>query len=413
VVGVIIGVDPHKGSHTAVALDEVENKLGQLRVRATPGQVDQLLRWAGTWPQRTWAIEGARGLGQLLAQQLLGAGERVVDVQPKRAARVRLRNTGQGNKNDPNDARSVAVAALRASDLREVVVEGDTAVMKLWARRYRDLGSARTQLVCRLHAVLCELVPGGFAREISAAQAIQVLDDITAHGPVAGARLELARDLVEDLQRIDERRREIKRRLTRTVSASKTTVTEIHGVGPIVAATVPGYVRDIHRFPTRDHFAAYNGTAPIDVSSGNRKIQRLSRRGNRQLNHAIHMAAVTQIRNRGTAGRNYYERKLAEGTTGKSALRALKRKISDPIWARMMTDARRVANEAEKDPGGQSGNDSASSATSSHPKRQLFGQATPGSPPTLRVTAPGRSQQGAIELQHRAAEPLDNKEASL
>ncbi len=129
-----------------------------------------------------------------------------------------------------------------------------------------------------------------------------------------------------------------------------------------------GYVRDIHRFPTRDNFAAYNGTAPIDVSSGNRKIQRLSRRGNRQLNHAIHMAAVTQIRNRGTAGRNYYERKLAEGMTGKSALRALKRKISDAIWARMMTDARRVANEAEKDPGGQSGNDSASSAAGSHPE---------------------------------------------
>jgi transposase len=210
-------------------------------------------------------------------------------------------------------------------------------------------------------------VPGGFAREISAAQAIQVLDDITTHGSVAGARLELARDLVEDLQRIDERRREIKRRLTRTVSASQTTVTEIHGVGPIVAATVLGYVRDIHRFPTRDHFAAYNGTAPIDVSSGNRKIQRLSRRGNRQLNHAIHMAAVTQIRNRGTAGRNYYERKLAEGMTGKSALRALKRKISDAIRARMMTDARGVANEANKYPGGQSGNDSASSAAGSHP----------------------------------------------
>ncbi len=105
---------------------------------------------------------------------------------------VRLLNTGQVNKNDPNDARSVAVAALRAGDLREVVVEGDTAVMKLWARRYRDLGSARTQLVCRLHAVLCELVPGGFAREISAAQAIQVLDDITTHGP-GGRRAARAR----------------------------------------------------------------------------------------------------------------------------------------------------------------------------------------------------------------------------
>ena len=169
--GVIIGIDPHKGSHTAVALDRAENKLGQLRVRAAPAQVDQLRRWAAAWPERTWAVEGARGLGHLLAQQLFACGERVVDVQPKLAARVRLLNTGAVNKNDPNDARSVAVAALRSSDLREVPAEDQTAVLRLWARRYRDLGSARTQLVCRLHAVFCELVPGGFAKEISAGQA--------------------------------------------------------------------------------------------------------------------------------------------------------------------------------------------------------------------------------------------------
>jgi transposase len=169
VAGVIIGIDPHKGSHTAVALGAAEKKLGQLRVKAAPGQVDQLRQWAAWWPDRTWAIEGARGLGQLLAQQLLGAGEHVVDVQPKLAARVRLLNTGQVNKNDPNDARSVAGAALRAHAAPDVVAEDDTAVMKLWSRRYRDLGSLRTQLVCRLHAVLCDLVPGGSAREISAA----------------------------------------------------------------------------------------------------------------------------------------------------------------------------------------------------------------------------------------------------
>jgi Transposase len=103
VAGVIIGVDQHKGTHTAVALDEVEKKLGQVRVRAMPGQVDQLRQWARAWPDRIWAIEGARGLGQLLAQQLLAAGERVVDVQPKLAARVRLLDTGQVNKNDPTD----------------------------------------------------------------------------------------------------------------------------------------------------------------------------------------------------------------------------------------------------------------------------------------------------------------------
>ena len=144
---VIIGIDPHKGSHTAVALDEAEKTLGQLRVPASAVQVDQLVQWARAWPERTWAVEGARGLGHLLAQQLLAAGERVLDVQPKLAARVRLLNTGAVNKNDPNDARSVAVAvaALRSSELREVRGEDHTAVMKLWANE-----SGRGSSVVRL-----------------------------------------------------------------------------------------------------------------------------------------------------------------------------------------------------------------------------------------------------------------------
>jgi len=240
-------------------------------------------------------------------------------------------------------------------------------VLRVWSRRYRDLASLRTQVVCRLHAVLCDLVPGRFSKQITAGQAIEVLAGITTHGAIAQARLELAADLVADLQRLDAQRREIKRRVSRAVAASHTTITDIYGVGPIVAATMLGYVRDIHRFPTRDRFAAYNGTAPIEASSGNRKIYRLSRRGNRQLNYVIHMAAVTQIRNRGTAGRAYYDRKLAEGMGGKAALRSLKRKISDSIYARMIDDARPHPHATTEDPGGQSGNDSVSSAASSHP----------------------------------------------
>ena len=104
-----------------------------------------------------------------------------------------------------------------------------------------------------------------------------------------------------------QQRRDAKRRTARAVAAYGTSITDIYGVGPIVAGTVLGYVRDIRRFPTRDRFAAYNGTAPIEVSSGDRVIYRLSRRGNRQLNHAIHMAAVTQIRHHDTEGRAYYE----------------------------------------------------------------------------------------------------------
>ena len=161
------------------------------------------------------------------------------------------------------------------------------------------------------------------------------------------------------------------------------------GVGPVIAATVIGDVRDVSRFPGRDHFAAYNGTAPIEVSSGNRKIHRLSLRGNRRLNHAIHMAAITQIRHRHSDGRAYYDKKLAEGKTHKEALRSLKRKISDAIFARLQADARRAAARA-KGPGGQPGNDSVSSAAGSHPGRQLFGQATPGPGTTLRPRPPAQ-----------------------
>jgi transposase len=363
---VMIGIDPHKGSHTALALDAGEAKLGQIRVRAAVGQVDGLLEWAHRWPERSWAVEGATGLGHLLAQQLLAAGEHVLDVQPKLAARVRLLNTGQVNKNDPNDARSVAIAALRSSDVRTVTAEDQTAVLKIWARRHRDLSRAHNRIACRLHAVLCELVPGGFAKEITAGQATAALATITPLDATNAARLELAYELLDELRTVAEQRRTTKNRITRIVAASKTSITDICGVGPIIAATVLGYIGDVHRFPTRDRFAAYNGTAPIDVSSGNNNIQRLSRRGNRQLNHAIHMAALSQIRYPNTVGRTYYDRKIAEGRQHKSALRALKRKISDTIYAHLINDAQRPT---KKDPGGQSGNDSVSSAAGSHPEQ--------------------------------------------
>jgi transposase len=361
----MIGVDPHKGSHTAAAIDEAENDLGHVRVRAAEGQLDRLLCWAARWAERTWAVENASGLGYLLAQQLVAAGERVLDVPPKLGVRVRLLAAGDTNKNDPNDARSVAVAALRSPSVRLVAAEDHQAVMKLWAKRHRDLTGLRTQAVCRLHAVLCELVAGGVGGQIRSAMAVKVLETIQPEGAIAAARYELACDLVIDLMRLDQQIRQAKKRMAVAVKASKTTLTDIYGVGPYVAATVKGEVGNVGRFASKHHFAAYNGTAPIEASSGRRKVYRLSRKGNRRLNHAIHMAAVTQIRHHRSPGRAYYDRKRAEGKTGKEAIRALKRRISDGIYAALLADARQ--REAKPGPGGQTGSDSNSSATGSHP----------------------------------------------
>ena len=205
---VMIGVDPHKGSHTAVAISAAEEPLGELRVRACAAQAERLLEWAAAWPERTWAVEGAGGTGHLLAQQLLSAGERVLDVQPKLGARVRLLAAGNVNKNDPNDARSVAVAALRSAGVREARPDDHAAVLKIWSKRHRDLGRTRTQVACRLHAVLCELVPGGVSRHITAAMAANILRSITPPDAVAAARWELAAALVEDLRRVDGQLRE-------------------------------------------------------------------------------------------------------------------------------------------------------------------------------------------------------------
>src|SRR5262245_27920686 len=165
---VMIGIDPHKGTHTAVALDDNECVLSERLVHARAGQVGELVSWAQRLADsdRTWAIESAGGLGYLLAQQLLAAGEVVVDIPALLAARVRVLSSGHSDKNDPNDARSVAIAALRADRLVPVRREDHATVLRLLARRHVQLAQVRNKAACRLHALCCDLSPGGISKEI-------------------------------------------------------------------------------------------------------------------------------------------------------------------------------------------------------------------------------------------------------
>jgi transposase len=260
-------------------------------------------------------------------------------VPPTLSARVRLLDAGCSDKTDPHDARAAAVA-LRHTRLRQITPGDHTAVLRLLADRHHDLTGLRTQAICRLHALLCGLTPGGAGRLLSASQAGRVLRGVRPVGPVEWERKRIALELVGDVHRFDNQLLAINQRIAEAVVASATTVTDIHGIGPLGAAIILGHTGDIARFPTSGHFARYTGTAPIAASSGPTQRHRHNPRGNRQLNRALHVAAVTQIRN-DTAGRGYYRRKLDEGKSRKEALRALKRQIAKAVYRHLVADARR------------------------------------------------------------------------
>jgi len=337
-MAVIIGVDPHKATHTAVAIDHLESEAGRVRVRATRRQVPQLLDWAVPLGERTWAIESAGGMGYLLAQQLVAAGEAVVDVPATLASRIRVLGRGRSDKNDPNDALSVAVAALRASSLHRVAAADHAQVLRLLAKRNIDIGAHRTRVVCRLHNLLMELSPGGIAKELNASDCARLLERLQPVTAAEAARRDLALDLLADLQHVDTQLKESRRRIRTAAAASGTGLTELFGVGPVIACYLIGFTGDVTRFANRDRYAAYNGTAPVERSSGPRVVHRASRRGNRRLNHALHMAAICQVRHRHSEGRAYFERKVAEGKTKKDAIRSLKRHLSNVVYRQLLLD---------------------------------------------------------------------------
>jgi len=344
---VLIGVDPHK---TSVAVAAVDEGAGELLARASFPQdragLSALGRWAKCFPERRWAMENACGLGRHLAERLVAAGECVVDVPPKLSARVRVLSSGNARKNDGVDALATALAASRNDRLAAVDPEAASEVLRLLSERREDLVGERTRALNRLHGLLRDLVPGGVAGKLSADRAARILRGIRARGG-ASARLRrrLASENLRDVRTLDRKIADLNGRIEAEVEASGTTLTEIFGVGPILAARILGTVGDVGRFPSKAHFASYSGTAPVEASSGEVVRHRLSLAGNRKLNYALYMVATSQARSDAPGGA-YYRKKLAEGKSRKEALRCLKRRVSDAVYKSLVADLQAPSRSA-------------------------------------------------------------------
>jgi transposase len=233
---------------------------------------------------------------------------------------------------------SIGLAALNSSSVSAVRVNDVLVCLRLLSERRDELCALRTQAVCRFHRLLAELTPGGTHRGLKARRAQQLLDKLRPIDPVERVRLQLAEQHLDDIRALDAKMKAVREQINELVETTGTHLTELYGVGPIIAGRILAEVETVDRFPSKDHFASYNGTAPIDASSGDQVRHRLSRAGNRRINHALHMMAVTQIRQPNSPGRGYYECKRLEGKTPKEALRCLKRRLSDVVFRQLLAD---------------------------------------------------------------------------
>ena len=299
-------------------------------------------RYARAWPERVWAVEGANGVGRPLAQRLLEAGEHVVDVPAKLAARVRLFDTGHNRKTDAHDAHSIAIVAVRTEGLRVLQVDAELEALRMLADRREALTRRRIQTVDRLQALLAELLPGQAKKDITTGQAKAMLASVRPRDIAGKTRRRIAADELAELVAVEAKIKKADAELKAMVLARGSRLMDLPGVGPVVAARILADVGDVARFADRNRFASWTGTAPLDASSGEQNRHRLSRAGNRRMNHMIHIAAISQLR-LDTDGRAYYRRKRAEGKKPLEAIRCLKRRISDAIYRQLVADAHAAA----------------------------------------------------------------------
>lgn len=341
---IVIGIDPHKCTHTATALDPATNSdVGSLRIDASIAEYKRLITWAKAWPERTWAIENADGLGHHLALWLLALGEVVVDIPTTATARVRELSRGGRRKNDRIDAAAAASVAALQGDARQVFPETTTDSLALLDERRVNLSHSRTRTVNQLHALLRELLAGGAPTSLTPTKATSVLRGFRPRTDPDRIRVELATELIADVRRFDEQLKANAATIAALLDEHGTRLREIDGVGPVLAARLLGRTGSPSRFASAAAYANYTGTAPVQIASADSSRHRLSRYGDRQLNSALYTIAMVQIRMPTSTGRAYYDKKIAEGKSPRYATRALKRHLAGHLWRLMLTDETHTA----------------------------------------------------------------------
>ena len=387
---VIIGVDPHKRSATIEVINSREQPLATGRYDTDTTGYQAMLAAGRRHPDRLWAVEGCNGIGRHVAQRLVADGEAVLDVPAKLSARTRAFATGNGRKTDPADAHHIAVTALRTPGLRPVTADDTTVALRLLIDRRDLLGRTRTETVNRLHHLLLELIPGGAKKSLTTSQARTLLARVTPGDLVTRTRHRLAGELTDELTTLDTKMKTATTELNKLLATTGSQLLQLRGIGPSGAARLLADIGDISRFASRGHFASWNGTAPLDVSSGDHTRHRLSRAGNRRINRVLHIMAIAQLRH-DSQGRDYYQHKLTTGKTPTESIRALKRRLSDIVYRQMVKDT--TTATPETDPGGHTGATLNSSAADPTPRSTLRTSHIPD-PPTH-------------SLKHHTPPPLD------
>lgn len=322
-----MGIDPHKKNHTASAVDEVGKPLGDVMVPARLKGYEHLLEWARRLDgERIFALEDCRHVSGALERFLIQRGEHVVRVAPKLMAGARRSQRTPG-KSDPVDALAVAHAALRTPDLPTARLEGPERDIRLLLDHREDLVGQRTATENRLRWHLHDIDPNIDvpARSLGSFKWLELLEDKLSRLEQT-TQVEVARELVDDCWRLSHRVNKLQRRIEAAVAERYPELVAIPGCAALTAAKLVGEIAGVDRFATDSKLAMHAGVGPLEASSGNRQRHRLNRKGNRQLNAALHRIAVTQIRCHEPA-QQFMQRKQQEGKSKREALRCLKRHL--------------------------------------------------------------------------------------